>query len=326
METKLNKVTPKDFFLWFGAMVALYVSVFSLLELFFDYINHAFPDALSGYVDPYSSAIRFAIASLVVLFPVFLLLMRLIRKDILAMPEKGDLWVRRWALYLTLFIAGITVVVDLVTLINTFLGGDITTRFTLKVVVVFLVVGAGFLHFLADLRGYWDENPRYSRMVQSGAAAVVAATIVAGFFIIGTPGQVRLYRFDDQKISDLQNIQWQVVNYWQTKGKLPMALADLNDPISGFTPPVDSQTGTPYEYAVLTSISFKLCAVFNADMQPDSQYYNTNGVTVAKTPPSVPFVNTQFPADLSADTWQHGKGEICFTRTIDPERYPPFKK
>ena len=35
------------------------------------------------------------------------------------------------------------------------LQGDVTVRFLLKVLVVFLVIGAGFLHFLADLWGYW---------------------------------------------------------------------------------------------------------------------------------------------------------------------------
>ena len=40
------KVTPKDFFLWAGAMLSLYVSVFSLLSLIFSYIDRAFPDAL----------------------------------------------------------------------------------------------------------------------------------------------------------------------------------------------------------------------------------------------------------------------------------------
>src|SRR3989344_5674775 len=159
------KVTPKDFFLWIAAMVALYVSVISFIALLFDYINYAFPDVLNYYVDPYSGSIRYEIASIVVLFPVFLVLMRLIRNDIQALPEKRDLWVRRWALFLTVFIAGATVIGDLITLINYFLGGEITMRFVLKVIVLLLVAGGVFLHFLADLRGYWNKEPQRARMV-----------------------------------------------------------------------------------------------------------------------------------------------------------------
>jgi hypothetical protein len=63
----------------------------------------------------------------------------------------------------------------------------------------------------------------------------LSLAVASGFVIMGTPGQVRLYRFDDQKVQDLTNIQYQVVNYWQQKQKLPDTLADLNDALSGNT-------------------------------------------------------------------------------------------
>ncbi|MEK7107181.1 MAG: DUF5671 domain-containing protein, partial [Patescibacteria group bacterium] len=237
------KVTPKDFFLWAGAMVALYVSVFSFISLLFEYINHAYPDPLNyNYVDPYSGGMRFAIASLIVLFPVFLVLMRLIRRDIARIPEKRDLWVRRWALFLTVFAAGAAVIIDLITLINYFLGGDLTTPFVLKVLVVLLVAGGAFLHFLADVRGYWVQFPEYANRVGYAVAVLAIVAIVSGFFIMGTPSEIRMYRFDDQKANDLTSIQWQIVNYWQQKEKLPAALSDLNDSISGFVVPVDKQS------------------------------------------------------------------------------------
>src|SRR6185503_6005191 len=156
-------------------------------------------------------------ASLIVFFPLYLYLMRVIRKDIAAEPSKNELWVRRWLIVLTIFVAGLTVAGDLVALVNYFLGGDLTTRFLLKVAVVLLVAAGVLMHFIADMRGYWKEFPERARMVGWGAAAVILLTIIAGFFIMGTPGQVRLNRFDDQKVSDLQNIQYQIVNYWQQK-------------------------------------------------------------------------------------------------------------
>lgn len=311
------KTTPKDFFLWAGAMVALYVSVFSLITLYFEYINYTFPDALQPYVDPYSGAIRFAMASLIVLFPVFLLLMRLIRNDIVRTPEKRDLWIRRWALFLTVFVAGTAIAIDLITLINYFLGGDLTTRFVLKVVVVLLVAGAGLMHFLADIWGHWLHYPERARMVGLAAGILILLSIAAGFFIMGTPGQIRLYRFDDQKVSDLQNIQWQIVSYWQQKKKLPATLAELQDPISGFNIPTNPQTGEPYRYEREGVLSFTLCATFNAENRSVSTSY--------------PMARPAVPMGIEKgkgveDNWQHGAGETCFERTIDPDRYPPLNK
>ena len=308
------KVTPKDFFIWAGAMIALYSSVFAFIALLFQYIDYAYPDPLSySYVDPFSGGIRIAMATLIVMVPVAILLMRFIRKDIVADAMKADLWIRRWILVLTIFIAGFAAVGDLITLINYFLGGDITTRFVLKVAVLLLVALAVFLHFLADLRGYWAAQPQRARMVGWGAGAAVVIAIAAGFFIMGSPTQIRLYRFDTQKVSDLQNIQYQIVNFWQQKEKLPVTLAEVADPISGNTIPMDPQGGT-YRYEVTGAMSFKLCATFNADSQ------STN---MARSVPTAPY-----PAKGTGieDNWQHESGEKCFERTIDPERYPPYPK
>lgn len=306
-----TKVTPKDFFLWAGAMVALYGSVIAFITLLFQYINYAYPDPLVYvFAEPFSGGIRFAMASLIVLVPVAIILMRLVRKDIEQEPAKSELWVRRWALVLTVFIAGAAVVGDLITLINYFLGGDLTMRFVLKVLVLLLVAGAVFLHFLADLRGYWVANPKRAQMVGWAAGIVVLAAIVAGFFIMGSPSQVRLYRFDAQKVSDLQSIQWQIVNYWQQKQVLPNAIEDIEDPLSGWQLPIDPQ-GQEYRYEKTGAMSFKLCATFNANSK--------EGRASSEAMP----VRAYGTLDGNFD---HGAGEVCFDRTIDPERYPPYTK
>lgn len=306
------KVTPKDFFLWAGAMVALYGSVISFLTLLFQYINYAYPDPLSYYyVEPFSSGMRFAMASLIVLVPVTVLLMRYIRKDIAQDAMKSELWVRRWALVLTVFLAGATVVGDLIALVNGFLGGDLTMRFFLKVTVVLLVAGGLFLHFLADLRGYWKENPSRAQQVGIGAALLVLIAIISGFFIMGTPGEVRLIRFDSEKVANLEDIQWQIVNYWQQKEAIPATLADLEDPISGYGIPTDPQTGESYVYKVTGPNSFQLCATFNVA--------SDERAAQAETMPVRAYGSIE-------GNWIHGAGEVCFDRTIDPERYPPYTK
>ncbi len=308
-----TKVTPKDFFLWAGALIALYGSVIALITLLFEYINHAYPDPLEYYyfADPYSGSMRFAMATLIVLVPLALYLMRLIRNDIAREPAKSDLWIRRWALFLTVFLAGAIVIVDLITLINYFLGGDLTTRFVLKVLVVLLVAGGAFFHFLADLRGYWTAQPARAQMVGWGAGAVVLASIIAGFFIMGTPGEVRLARFDSEKINNLQNIQYQIVNYYQQKGMVPAQLSDIEDPLSGWILPQDPE-GEEYRYQKKGELSFSLCATFNKESRVPE---------MPRARPAAPY-----GAPMPDENWEHGAGEECFDRTIDPDRYPVYEK
>jgi hypothetical protein len=295
-------------------MAALYGGVVAFITLIFDYINHAFPNPIDTdyyYGGVTSSSISYEMASLIVLTPVFLILMRFIRREIAADPSRNEIWVRRWALFLTLFLAGLTLVIDLIVLLNTFLQGeDMTTGFLLKVLTVFLVSGLGFLHFMADLRGYWDREPARARMVNAGVGALVLATIVSGFFIIGTPQQIRAQKQDAIRVQDLQNIQWQIVNYWQQKESLPATLAEAQDPLSGAMIPTDPETGAEYTYTRNSPLDFTLCATFNAAF---------DAMQASETMP----VRAYGPLD---GNWDHAAGEVCFERSIDPERYPPFSK
>lgn len=308
-----TKTTPKDFFLWAGAMVALYWSIVAFIGLIFDYINYAFPNALSYYPsDPYQGGISYEMASLIVLFPLAVVLMRVIHNDIRKDSTRKSIWVRRWALFLTLFVAGASMAGDVIVLLTSFLNGsDLTAPFLLKIATVFLVAAAVFMHFMAEYWGYWDTYPSRAHAVGYAAGLLALLTIIAGFFIVGTPGHARQIRMDGQKVSDLENIQWQIINYWQSKAVLPAQLHDLESSFSGSVP-LDAQTKTPYGYEVTGTTSFRLCATFNAEN------YSYTGSNV------YPY-DTMYPKG-TRDIWTHAAGKVCFDRTIDPDIYPPSKK
>ena len=310
-----GKTSPKDFFLWVGTVIALYGSVIAFISLLFAYINRVYPDPLAGYGDIYGGGVRSAMATLIVLIPATIALTHVIRKVIVADPSKEGIWVRRWALVLTLFLAGVTVAIDLITLINTFLGGEITTRFVLKAVIVLLVALGLSMHFLADLKGYWLMNPKKANVLAIAVAVVSLLVVVSGFVIFGTPQEMRQHRYDDQKVADLQNIQGQIVNYWQTKHALPKSLADLNDSLTGYVVPNDAQSGQPYTYHTSGPLAFELCAAFNLPTDtPEGQGVYPSVATYPTAP--------GFGVGALGGDWEHGSGDTCFPRTIDPERLP----
>ena len=308
----------KDFFLWAGAIITFYWSIIATTLLIFDYINYTFPNPLSYLpANPYESGISYEMASIIVLLPIYMFLMRLIRSDAVRDPSRNEIWVRRWAIILTLFVAGAAIAADLITLLTTFLNGEeMTTAFLLKVLVILLVASGVFMHFIADLKGYWDMFPKRKQAVSIGVAVLAVVTIGAGFFIVGTPQQARLARFDAEKVEHLQNIQYRVKNYWQAKQKLPAAITDIVDPIQYEPLPIDPQTGESYTYEATGKLSFKLCATFNAE-----SHGTQNIVTIERSVP-VPASGKIYPSD----NWQHGAGNVCFDRTIDPSFYPPLKQ
>ena len=141
----------------------------------------------------------------------------------------------------------------------------------------------------------------------------VIIAIVLGFVIIGSPRTQRLIRYDEQKVSDLQNIQSQVIQYWQQKGKLPDTLADVNDPLGYMSIPVDPQAGISYVYTLKNSTTFDLCAVFNRKALPHGENSRTSMMMYSGG------------TDIN-ENWKYNAGLYCFTRTIDPQRYPPSLK
>ncbi len=317
------KTTAKDFFLHIGVIAALYVFATSFLSFLFDIINFAFPDRQAYYADPYAGSLRIALSTLIVSFPILLLLLKTIYKDLFANQAKRDLTLRKWLIYLTLFLTSVTIAIDLIYVINTFLGGEITTRFVLKALSVLVVTGGIFWSTLNDLRGVFFEKPKVRIVAITTTSLVVLAAVVGGFLIIGSPSSLRDLRDDNQRLSDLQSIQYQVLNSYQTKGKLPLSLSELNDSLSGYMVPTDPATDASYEYTKVatTSITFELCATFEKstqDLEGKGEYPGKGGVA--------------YPSDVYIDpifggaNWKHDAGHACFVRTIDPLKYPIYPK
>ncbi len=304
------KLTPRDFFLDISAMAALYVSVGSLLALLFQYVDYLFPDALTeSYYDPYSGPIRFAMAALVIVFPLYLFFTRVVHRELRANPLLRDLPFRRWLIYVTLFVAGATIVGDLISLINTYLSGEVTTRFILKVGVVLILAAGVFGYYWYELKGRWEAMERQSKLIGAAATLFVFGSLVAGFFIIGSPAYQRDLRFDQQRVNDLQTITQHITTFWQAKQELPALLAQVEDPLRGAYIPSDPETGAPYVYRKLGTLTFEVCAVFLRASQGG-----------AATPKARPW-NFSMGQDVF---FSHREGEQCFERTIDPDVWPPL--
>ncbi|MHB8652159.1 MAG: DUF5671 domain-containing protein [Minisyncoccota bacterium] len=311
--TQKPKTTPKDFFLHLGAIVALYLSVWAIISLLFEIINYAFPRPFD-YLAYSSGDISWQVAMLIIAFPTYLALMRMLYRGELAAPEKRELSVRKWLIYFTLFAAGLSILIDLVVLLNTFLQGEeLTAGFLLKVFVVLVVAGAVFAYYINDVK--YGSVKMFRKYFVWGTAAFIFLSIIAGFSIVGSPMTQRIKRFDQTRVNDLQSIQYQVVNYWQHKQTFPATIGELNDPIGGFVLPTDPETNSSYEYTTNGTMSFQLCATFGRPSGNDQP-------TIPRIAPTPMYPGGKGGID---EHWQHGAGRTCFERTIDPKFYPPIK-
>lgn len=304
--------SPRDFFLHLLAIAALYLSAVSFGTLIFQFINKFFPDPLAElYQGSFAGPLRWAVASLVIVFPTYVWVAWFLARDVVRHPEKRELKIRKWLFYFTLFAAAVVIIGDLVALIYNFLDGALSARFILKILTVFFIAASVFGYYLWNLRmeRMASRDPRMKWFV-FGVVAVVSIATLYGFFVVGSPFAERMRRFDEHRVQDLQSIQWQIVNYWQRKGRLPDTLENLRDDISGYVVPRDAASGEPYGYRALGPRQFELCVTFKTkSSEIDS------GIA-----------RPLYPGSDSFGNWRHESGRTCFQRTIDPELYPPLEK
>ncbi|TSC75894.1 MAG: hypothetical protein G01um101430_64 [Parcubacteria group bacterium Gr01-1014_30] len=307
------KVGPKDVLLHIFVIIALYTSMISLSAVLFGLINFYFPDPLWEYGRYLRDALRWPLAVLTVMFPLYLWANIFLQKDVVQYPEKKTLKTRRWLLYITLLIAVLVIAGDLIAIIFRYLQGEFTIRFFLKAVAVFLVASSIFLYYGWNVRKEISatKDKRMNVFVK-GAILLAIVSIAFGYFTTGSPQSERMRRFDEKRVSDLQQIQYQIIEFWRAKRILPASLANLRDELRGFIPPKDPETGKEYEYRITGELSFELCA----DFKTSSEQGLKNAVPAYRQPVEM------FPGE----TWPHSQGIECFQRTIDPAFYPPLGK
>ncbi len=328
-----QKVTPTFFFLSLGLVVTLISSVSAFLSLLFTTLDHAFPDVLTstyqyGYASYSFDQMRSSLALLIIMFPVFLIVSLYWNRAVQKGLGHGNEVLKRWVVYLIIFLASLMVAIDLVTLVRYFVSGEITIRFILKVVAVLAAAKVVGIYYLSLLGVKIPLLPRKNgRFLGVCATALVLFAIVYGFVVMGGPGEQRNLRLDQKRVEDLQSIQYQVINYWQQKEKLPVSLDEFKNPISSYMVPQDPEfaKGKVYEYNKVSDKTFELCATFT-DPIPKGWVENGGGSTFGVMPArDVATSSMPYPAGMN-DSWDHQAGRTCYERTIDPDLYPPYPK
>ena len=313
--TTTKHSAPKDVFLYLLNILTFYLSIIGFIMLYIQYISALFPDPLNFYYTAIANGVRVATSIFIVAVPVFILTSWLLAKDLKSNPEKREGRLRKWLIYLTLFISSVTIIVNLIIFVYNFMSGELTIQFFLKILTILLVASAVFGYYIWELRRKDNGTSKIPKILAWAISVVVVASIVAGFFIIGAPSEQRARRFDEQRVGALQVLQDQIVNYWVQKENLPSDLNSLEDSISGFMVPKDPDSDASYEYAITSTLSFKLCAEFKTSSKDSSSMVSKRGYY---TYPAYPY-----PTDSFQQNWDHAAERTCFERTIDPELYKP---
>ena len=145
--------SAKDAFLYLLSFSTLATWAIGLGSVMFTLIDRWIKDPLSPNTLYTGSYYQMAdsLACVIVAFPIYLLTMRYITRNLEIHPEKLESSVRKWLTYLALFIAAGIVLSDLITVLTYFLRGELTARFVAKAVSALVIAGGVFWYYMSSL-------------------------------------------------------------------------------------------------------------------------------------------------------------------------------
>lgn len=289
----------KDAFLYLLAFSTLATWTIALGSLAFRLIERWFHDPLftSPYQQFQSYEITWSLASILIAYPLYMLITRTILREAATDPDKLESGIRKWLTYMALVVAASVFMGDLICALAFLLRGELTARFVAKAFVVLMLSGGVFYYYFGGLRKTESPTPSNDRdrLMAILNTVVVAIIVTLGFLQLGTPRAQRQLRADSQRLMQLYYLSGQIKGYWNTHGsQLPASLEDANGTLA-----TDPITHMRYEYIAGSGSQYRLCATFTDAGQSNEAY---NGSSV----------------------WSHPAGHYCFNldaRSVVP--YPP---
>jgi len=292
-------------------MLSLVALVFMSLAtgmIIFQQINKGIVDVLDTFSGRFNDGqLKFAISALIISAPIFYYLMYLINKSLIKGDLDKDSAVRRWLTYFILLVAAVVMIGWLIGTLNSFLNGELTTKFLLKAITAIGISAGIFSFFLYDIKRdkVKHEKDAVINIFFYASLAVVIIVFVSALFIVESPTETRNRIIDDQILMNFDQIDSAINTYYQENSRLPDSLAALSEEFSYIRTEdlADPVTKENFGYNTKGEKSYELCANFrtsNMDRVINERYYS--------------------------DRWPHETGEQCLGQKIygnDDKRIVP---
>lgn len=273
----------RDSFIYLMSFTTLYVVVGSIIGLYYTFLDWLFPDPawIVSDFDMILDVVRYAIAAVIVAFPLFVILSLILERIVRRTPDSHKQPVARWLTYLTMFLAAAVMMGDVITLLFYFLDGSVTTRFVLKTVVLFVIAEVILSYYYLTPRSVAaGARPGMLRKVLASTGLVIVLGAASlGFVMAGSPFSARLVRLDERRVTDLREIH-QAIQQMMTKREADSTLTMIRslpatlEEVAEFRRTkqsgrelslLDPQTGDAYPYRVVDEKSYELCSAFTAE-------------------------------------------------------------
>ena len=281
METANNNSAKFAFFYMLSLASLAFMSIASGM-IIFQIINKNIVDVLEQIQGKYSpDQLKFAISALIISAPIFYITMSRIYKSLFSGELRKDSEIRKWLTYFILLVSSIVMIGWLIATINSFLDGELTTKFILKSITAIAIAATIFTFYFYDIKREIEigKKDKIISIYFYASLAAVIAIFIASLFFVESPTETRNRKFDNAILNKFNQIDNAINSYGYENAKLPESLDELAIEFSYLTEKdlTDPITKKKFEYKIVSEDSYELCAEFimsNKDDENDRYDYH----------------------------------------------------
>ncbi|HZJ41913.1 MAG TPA: DUF5671 domain-containing protein [Patescibacteria group bacterium] len=296
----VDKNNAKFAFYYLLSLTALIFMAISVGLIAFGIINQTIADPLlNNYYNSINNQFKFAISALIIATPLYYIVVSLIRKGIKRGELEIESAIRRWLTYFILFVSSLIILGFLISVINGFLAGELTLRFILKALTVFVISGLVFAYYFYDIK---QDNPAQENKVNKvfliASVLLVLTAFVSVWFFMESPKKARDRRLDEKILNDISNLESSINFYYSEKKFLPENMTDVAENSQH----LNYLNTQGIEYKKNGESSFEICATFKGDS------LNNNGNSTPYNPYNIRSISArEYTAGyncLAGDLWE----------------------
>jgi vacuolar-type H+-ATPase subunit I/STV1 len=155
--------------------------------------------------------------------------------------------------------------------INNFLSGELSARFILKALAMFLISGLVFSYYFYDVkREEFGAKKKINCLFFSLSLLFVLGAFISAWFFVESPREARMRRLDQIVVNNINSLENAVNSFYSEEKRLPENLSELKDEghIYDRNSLFDPESGKEIEYKKINEQDFEFCAEFRLASNP----------------------------------------------------------
>ncbi|MCF7795145.1 DUF5671 domain-containing protein [Patescibacteria group bacterium] len=255
-------------FYYLLSLISLGAMAIGLGIIVFEVLDKVFIDVSNSYFS--MQALKTAFSTLLISTPIYYICSHLLSKSIRKGELSLDSSLRKWLIYLILLVTSIVMLMWLVSILNSFLNGEMTSKFILKALTALIISAMIFSYYLYNIRQkVVKKKDKIKSTFFAVSLLIVVFALALATIYMESPQTTREKKIDENVLRNFDNINMNVNMYYNNNDEIPESLEELKSSSNLNAYSGSSVSLEDIDYNKLSETEYELCAEFKTSNLDD---------------------------------------------------------